>query len=68
MTMPDSTKLKTLRDLQFKLQTGQIRPQDMDGIHIADTDGRQVALSDPDAADVLGRRIAAEEAAAAPAQ
>lgn len=57
--MPTS-KLDYLQKLRFKLATGQIQPRDMEGIRVQDTDGRDVALADPDALAVLDRRIAAE--------
>jgi hypothetical protein len=60
--MPDSKKLKSLRRLRDKLQAGQIRPQEMDGVHVQDTDGTKVPLTDENALAALERRIALEEA------
>lgn len=60
--MPDPVKLKTLKDLQFKLQTNQISEDDQKKLIVVDTDGTPVQLNDDRAPDVLARRIAALEA------
>lgn len=66
--MNSATKLKTLQDLRFKLETGQISQQEKDGVHLQDTDGTKVPLNDPGALAVLDRRIAAEGGASPPGQ
>lgn len=61
VTMAESPKLKRLREVRQLLLNGRFKEKDRQAMTVADTDGRNVRLSDPDAIEVLDRRIAAEE-------
>lgn len=60
--MAESPKLRRLRDIRQSLVDDKLTNIEKKRSLIADTDGRQVRLSDPDALEVIDRRIAAEEA------
>lgn len=60
--MAETPKLKRLREVRQLLVNGRFTKKDRQIMTIADTDGRNVRLSDPDAVEALDRRIAEEEA------
>lgn len=66
MTMAESPKLKRLREVRQLLVNGKFKPKELKTMTVTDTDGRNVALSEPDAVEVLDRRIAAQETEEAP--
>jgi hypothetical protein len=58
----ESPKLKRLRELRQLLASGKFQAKELKSMTVADTDGRNVRLTEPDALDVLDRRIAEQEA------
>lgn len=60
--MTESPKLKRLKELRQLLASGKFKPKELKTMTVADTDGRNVSLNEPDALDVLDRRIAEQEA------
>lgn len=54
-------KIDRLKELLAKVKTGDIQKTRDKYAVIEDTDGAKVPLTDPRAAEVLERRIAAEE-------
>lgn len=60
--MTESTKLQRLREMHAKLTAGKYTKPELLLFCVADTDGAMVRLNNPDALEVLDRRIAAEEA------
>jgi hypothetical protein len=61
----ESPKLKRLREIRQNLAAGKFQNKELKTMNVSDTDGRNVRLTEPDALEVLDRRIAAEEAEAA---
>lgn len=59
--MTESQKLKRLRELRQLVVNGRFKPDQLRVMTVADTDGRNVRLDEPDAVEVLDRRIAAEQ-------
>lgn len=53
-------KLKRLEELRAKVAAGDVTIRENSKQMIEDTDGRMVALTDPDALAAIERRIAAE--------
>lgn len=62
--MPESQKLKRLRELRALVTSGKLDPKKTGRQIFEDTDGSMVRLSDEGAGAALDRRIAAEEAEA----
>lgn len=62
--MSNQIKLNRLQNLRNLVSEGGFTEQEAKTYTITDTDGRRVSLSDPDALEVIDRRIAAEQAKA----
>lgn len=66
--MPSANpKLRALQDMRASLAAGKYRETELKDLHVQDVDGRMVRLGDDEAMAVIDRRIAAIEAAEAPA-
>lgn len=61
--MAESGKLRRLREIRAAVAADKLTDTEKKSAVITDVDGRQVRLSDPDALEVIDRRIAAEEGA-----